>query len=476
MPSLPTRASVSDRFRAGLLALREQADARIFWVLLAQWTVTLFTSVTVASQSDHPRLDLLSTLVVAVGLLSILQLAMILKWPGTAQTRWTIVGAEAVIFSLVWCASQGRPETHLHLFAWLIVLAMYRDLPALLTTVLAAVTGHLMMIATGLLPALPIADSSQLATYLIWLAWMVGETAFLATFVLLDRQSLALQAEREYSLELLQDDFQQKFDGVTEQLVQERDELRREVAKLTERRQNLEASQRQSAQELLALRKDFATAGTAILKLTSRQADTTLSKSWQSQWQAVRQQAQHLMRLIDLPSLEPETAVRKPKSAKLGGEERLELAPVEIDKRAMLLMRNPLQQAKAVTALEREGYKVDVVPNGPRTYYSVMLNDYSVIVVDIDLPEEEGFDTLEALQLLPAECIGRSKMVFAMTNDKTQENILRCAELGVDNVFLKPLQADALRDSLAQKAVVQPARSENASRKDGSGSALLRST
>lgn len=475
MPSLPTRASVSDRFRAGLLALREQADARIFWVLLAQWTVTLFTSVTVASQSDHPRLDLLSTLVVAVGMLSILQLAMILKWPGTAQTRWTIVGAEAVIFSLVWCASQGRPETHLHLFAWLIVLAMYRDLPALLTTVLAAVTGHLVMIATGLLPALPISDSSQLVTYLIWFAWMVGETAFLATFVLLDRQSLALQAEREYSLEVLQDDFQQKFDSVTQHLVEERDELRREVATLTERRQILDVAQRQSAQELLTIRKDFATAGTAILKLTSRQADTTLSKSWQSQWQAVRQQAQHLMRLIDLPSLEPEPAVRKPKPAKLG-EERLELAPLEIDKRAMLLMRNPLQQAKAVTALEREGYKVDVVPNGPRTYYSVMLNDYSVIVVDIDLPEDEGYDTLEALQLLPAECVGRNKLVFAVTNDKTQENIMRCAELGVDNVFLKPLQADALRDSLAQKAIVQPARSENASRKDGSGSALLRST
>ena len=135
-----------------------------------------------------------------------------------------------------------------------------------------------------------------------------------------------------------------------------------------------------------------------------------------------------------------------------------------------------MQQAKAVTALEREGYKVDVVPNGPRTYYSVMLNDYSVIVVDIDLPEDEGFDTLEAMQLLPAECVGRNKLVFAVTNNKSPENVIRCSELGVDNVFLKPLQADALRESLAQKAVVQPARSENASFKDGSASALLRST
>ena len=96
---------------------------------------------------------------------------------------------------------------------------------------------------------------------------------------------------------------------------------------------------------------------------------------------------------------------------------------------------------------------MDVVPNGPRTYYSVMLNDYSVIIVDIDLPGEEGFDTLEALRLLPEERIGQSKSLFAITAERTPERILRCTELQVDGIFDKPLNSEALQRSLGGSKV-----------------------
>ena len=40
-----------------------------------------------------------------------------------------------------------------------------------------------------------------------------------------------------------------------------------------------------------------------------------------------------------------------------------------------------------------------------------MLHDYDLIMVDVDLPGDEGFDTLEALRLLPPGGVRDSKSV-----------------------------------------------------------------
>lgn len=443
-PAMPS--TVAARFRSGLFAQREQADAKIFWLLVAQWAVVLSTSVAMAGRLKEVRLDVLSSAVVWVSFLSILPLGMVLRLPGTWQARWTVVISQGVMSSLLWFVSGGRPDTHLHLFAWLIVLSLYRDMSVLLAVAVTAMAGHLVVFGSSNLPGFPSNDPAQWFNHLVWLTWLFGETAFVSAFVLIDRQGLWSRLERDHALESLKGRFQDKFDQVSKKLVEERDDLKFELASLKVRHASLESARSQASRELLSLRQDIATQGTAILKLTSRPADSELNSDWRSHWQALRQQAQHLMRLVDIPSLEDQSEAQ-PASAVTNAEERLEIA--EQDKRAMLLMRNPLQQAKAVTALEEEGFKVDVVPNGPRTYYSVMLNDYSLIVVDIDLPGDEGFDTLEALRLLPPDRISRSKCLFAVTSEMTSERVLRCTDLKVDGIFLKPLKAESLHQTLA---------------------------
>lgn len=456
-PAQQTSPSVTAKFRSGLFSIREQADAKIFWLLVAQWAVVLSTSIAMAGRWKDVRLDTLSSAVVWVGVLSILPLALVLRSPGRWQARWTVVISQGIMSSLLWYVSGGRPDTHLHLFAWLVVLALYRDMSVLLATAGTALIGHVLVFGSSTLPGLPVNDPSQWFTHFIWLAWLLGETAFLTAFVMLDRQTLFSQLERENALSSLQGEFQEKFERVTKQLVEERDDLKFELTSLKVRHTSLESTRSQASKELLTLRQDIAVQGSAILKLTARPADAKLNSDWRAQWNAVRQQAQHLLRLVDLPSLEEQSqqhSVPDPTNA----EQRIELAPAE--KRAMLMMRNPLQQSKAVTALESEGYKVDVVPNGPRTYYSVMLNDYSLIVVDIDLPGDEGFDTLEALRLLPADRIGRSKSLFAVTSEMTSERVLRCTDLKVDGIFLKPLKAESLHQTLSNPTPARPAHSD----------------
>ena len=437
-------SSSTRRFQNGLTAQREQADARIFWVLIAQWAVVLVSSIAIASQWKDVRGDALSEAVIWVGVLSIIPLGIVLRWPGGWQSRWTMGISQGVMSSVLWAISGGTPETHLHLFAWFVVLALYRDPVLLAATAAVASVGHIAVWGFADLPNLP---NNQ--NHLIWFTWLVGEAAFLGIFVLLDRQQIASEASREEAIESLHDEFTGKIAGITHSLVEERDSLKAEVATLFERRNTLETAQADVSREFDSLRRDVAAQATALLQLASRPADATLTREWRTHWQTLRRQTQNLMRLVDLTALglQNDASQESPNSKLTEADHDGEWASPAV-RRALMLMRNPIQQAKAVAALEGEGFKVDVVPNGPRTYYSVMLNDYSVIIVDIDLPGEEGFDTLEALRLLPEERIGQSKSLFAITAERTPERILRCTELQVDGIFDKPLNSETLQRSL----------------------------
>ncbi len=448
-------SQATDRFRSGLVAQCEQADARIFWVLVAQWAVILATSIAMASRWEHANLDALIVAIVWVGVFSVLPLAMVLRAPGSWQARWSVVGSQGLMSSLLWYVSGGQPDTHLHLLAWLVVLTLYRDVWVLLATVSTALAGYALVVSGNILPALPTGDPTQWFTHLVWL---FGETALLATFVLLDRQTLAAQVERQQALESLQDEYQERIGDATRKLVEERDIVKCELASLTERHASCESARFEALSGLLTLRRAFSTQGAAILKLASRPAESRLTREWQADWQTLRQQAQQMMRSVDLPSTDAAEMSSDLTKTKSGDQP---FAKVESDRRALLMMRNPLQKSKAVAAMEAEGFTVDVVSNGPRTYYSVMLNDYSVIVVDIDLPDDEGFDTLEALRLLPPDRVGQNNCLFALTTELSPDRVLRCTDLAVDGMFVKPLKAEALRQSLNGSTDVQSAQTDS---------------
>ncbi|MBS0205595.1 MAG: response regulator [Planctomycetes bacterium] len=446
------------RFRGGLKVQRQQADLRIFWLLLAQWGGILLASFVMASHWDHSRLSSLSFLVVAVGLLSLLPLAMVLQNPGSWRTRWSVAAAQGLLSILLWKTAGGRPDTYLHLCAWLIVMSLYRDVPVLLATVGIALSGRGLIVATGALPAVSVIDATNCA----WLVCLLGETAFVLTFIVLDRQALATQIGKDLALQSLQDSFQARIDEITRPLVEERDLLQREVAALKAQRSASDAARHETSRELTSLRRDLASQGQAVLMLASLPANS-LPSEWRSHWQLLRQQLQQLLGLVELPSMVP--AQDSPGTSphlQVTRSEQISTQNSDRSSRALLMLRNPVQQARAVLTLERAGYTVDVTSNGPRTYYSVMLNDYSLIIVDIDLPGDEGFDTIEALRLLPPDRLAPVNCLFALTSERTADRVLRSTSLGVDGILLKPLKIDGLRQAnvLSERASRVAGRAE----------------
>jgi CheY-like chemotaxis protein len=171
-------------------------------------------------------------------------------------------------------------------------------------------------------------------------------------------------------------------------------------------------------------------------------------------WLTIREATQKLVNLVGSTGLSgmslgesliggPELSADKPI---VGQAATCDFTPMGEDSgpKTLLLIDDPVQQALAEHALTEHGFRVDVVHTGPRTYYSVMLREYELIVVDVDLADDEGFDTIEVLRLLP-QGISNTTGLFALSRARSPEAVLRSTQLGVDGFFVKPLTAEALR-------------------------------
>jgi CheY-like chemotaxis protein len=473
---------VEERFNGSVRESGENADGQIFWYLNAQWAVILCTSFWLASKWSSAGLGQLCGAAVWVGVLSAVPMWMVLQSPGTRRARYSVAVSQGLMSSLLWYVSGGKAETHLHLYTWLAVLSLYRDVPTLVVAGVAAVISHAVILSGSILPELASANSPHWFWHVIWAAGLCVETVFLSMYVALDRQSLADRLRRMSTADTLNSRLEQIVQRRTLELTRDCERLRAEVASLNNRLVTSEASQVAAAGDVVTLRDEIADRGNRIRSLANHLVGHDLPESSSTSINALLAEIQQLLELVEprqpqrsedatspMPIASPTriiahapvhelalvatpalvgdaTPVAAPKR-----EPRLTSSegPASEEKRALLLVKNVFQQKRASEALKAEGYVVDFAANGPRAYYSVMLNDYAVIVVDIDLPGEEGYDTLEALHLLPPGRIRDSKCLFALTTALEPDRVLRCTDLKVDGIFVKPLKAEALRQSLA---------------------------
>ena len=448
-----------DRFRHEVQILRERADGKIFWLLIAQWAVVLCSILAMSPNWNVGNFDGLWASSVGVGILSSIPMWMVLTMPGRSATRYFVVVSQGLMSTLLWCVSGGNAESHLHVYGWLVVFSLYRDVPLLITGSLVTLLGHAVVMYGNFLPEQMERGVGTWHWHLAWLAGLLVEAAFASVFVALDRQSLTDRLRREIAVDSLNARLEHTVECRGQADVEDCDCQQTQTTISNSSSMEAESHRFEAIRGLMTLRRDVATAGTSIQNLVNR-LHGEVPESCGSQWEMLRHEVQQLMQLIDATRLSVDTSSAAPtlKGRPDVGPRRL--APkIQSDtngnegtseQRALLLVKNPYQQTRAVASLRAEGFAVDVVGNGPRAYYSVMLNDYAVIVVDVDLPGEEGFDTIEALRLLPPGRVRESKCLFALTTALEPDGVLRCTDLGVDGIFVKPLKPEALRQSLSK--------------------------
>ncbi len=117
------------------------------------------------------------------------------------------------------------------------------------------------------------------------------------------------------------------------------------------------------------------------------------------------------------------------------------------NQRLLLAEDNSINQKLAVTLLQKAGFQVDVVENGIQALERVKQSKYNAVLMDVQMPEMDGFEASRHIRVWEVENGGRIPII-AMTAHAMQGDRERCIEAGMDDYITKPLEPRVLFNAL----------------------------
>jgi PAS domain S-box-containing protein len=121
--------------------------------------------------------------------------------------------------------------------------------------------------------------------------------------------------------------------------------------------------------------------------------------------------------------------------------------------RILLAEDNPVNQQVATAMLLKRGHQVDVVGNGREAVDAVSKEGYDVVLMDIQMPEMDGFEATERIRALPQ---GRTLPIIALTAHALSGERERCLARGMTGYLAKPFKAHDLFSAVEGRGA-QPA-------------------
>jgi len=104
------------------------------------------------------------------------------------------------------------------------------------------------------------------------------------------------------------------------------------------------------------------------------------------------------------------------------------------------------------TLLELEGHRVDAVGNGPSALEIARDHRLDIALVDIGLPEVDGYEVARRMRELGPRC----PYLIALTGYGQPDDVQRARDAGFDAHLLKPVDPDALASTLSAIGRVTP--------------------
>ncbi len=109
--------------------------------------------------------------------------------------------------------------------------------------------------------------------------------------------------------------------------------------------------------------------------------------------------------------------------------------------RVLLAEDNPVNQQVAVAMLVKRGHAVHVSSNGRDAVDAVRARDYDVVLMDIQMPEMDGFEATHAIRELPQ---GKDLPIIGLTAHALSGERERCLSHGMTDYLAKPFRAHEL--------------------------------
>ncbi|HEY3329068.1 MAG TPA: response regulator [Capsulimonadaceae bacterium] len=117
--------------------------------------------------------------------------------------------------------------------------------------------------------------------------------------------------------------------------------------------------------------------------------------------------------------------------------------PLEI----LLAEDNTVNQRLALRLLEKRGHKVTIANNGKQAVMMWESRPFDLVLMDIQMPEMDGFEATAAIREKEAE-VGGHIPIVAMTAHAMKGDRERCLENGMDAYVPKPLQISQLIEAI----------------------------
>src|SRR5213594_2066313 len=109
--------------------------------------------------------------------------------------------------------------------------------------------------------------------------------------------------------------------------------------------------------------------------------------------------------------------------------------------RVLLAEDNPVNQQVAVAMLVKRGHEVHVSSNGREAVDAVRQRDYDVVLMDIQMPDMDGFEATQAIRALPK---GRDLPIIGLTAHALSGERERCLSRGMSDYLAKPFKGHEL--------------------------------
>ncbi len=118
--------------------------------------------------------------------------------------------------------------------------------------------------------------------------------------------------------------------------------------------------------------------------------------------------------------------------------------------RILMAEDNPVNQKVALRMLRRLGYEADIVSNGLDVLQALEKQPYDVVLMDVQMPKMDGFETTRRLRSL-----GIGVWIIAMTAHALDGDREKCLNVGMDDYIAKPIKLEELQKVLERCCEVQ---------------------
>lgn len=103
----------------------------------------------------------------------------------------------------------------------------------------------------------------------------------------------------------------------------------------------------------------------------------------------------------------------------------------------------------ALLLLQKLGFGVDVVSSGLEAVEAALKANYQIILMDVQMPEFDGFDATRAIREAEANT-GRHTPIIALTALAMDGDKERCLAGGMDDYISKPYNLQTLKETLSR--------------------------